>query len=67
MVIGAIILLVGIVIGYFIPRYKIPLYETKALVELKKIFTNQKGIVVDLTPDIELPPIENDQEKNTVA
>ena len=70
MVIGAIILLVGIGIGYSIPFWKMPgtvkldghSYQSM----INNLVKNKQGIIVDLTPPIELDPIENEKE-NPIA
>ncbi len=62
MIIGVIIFLVGMVVGYFLRP--IVIGEEKIISDItKKLDFNKKGVVVDLTPPVDLGEITNEEEK----
>lgn len=65
MIQGAIILFCGIAIGYFFGYNKELLSKTNDSVNslIKKPFVSKKGIVVDLTPPIDLDEPINDNKE----
>lgn len=57
MVIGSLILLVGILIGYSIPFWRSPFVKKLGRISLKNDISdifNQKAKIIDMSPDVDL-------------
>ncbi len=65
MIMGASILLVGMVIGYFL-RPILGVKEEVVIDIAKNLFMSKKGIIVDLTPPPEIGEPIQDAETETV-
>jgi hypothetical protein len=60
---GVIIFVLGIVVGYYIRPF---LFSNDLKQTLTKIITNQKGIVVDLMPPVDLGEIPHDEKTQEI-